>query len=95
MLDLNRLPLEGQGGLIEMLRTVTDPRKPRGVRHPVVTVLTIAVCPALAGARSFNALAEWAKDLTRDTLQRLGSKCWTPPPNPRTDVSCKGSTQSL
>jgi hypothetical protein len=28
MMDLNRLPLEGEGGLIEMLRTVVDPRKP-------------------------------------------------------------------
>jgi hypothetical protein len=82
MIDLNRLPLEGEGGLIEMLRTVVDPRKPRGVRHPVVTVVAIAVCAALAGARGFNAVAEWAQDLTRDTLRRLGSKRWTPPSEP-------------
>ena len=82
MLDVNRLPLEGEGGLIEMLRTVVDPRKPRGVRHPVVTVVAIAVCAALGGARGFNAVAEWAKDLSRDTLRRLGSKRWTPPSEP-------------
>jgi hypothetical protein len=82
MIDVNRLPLEGEGGLIEMLRTVVDPRKPRGVRHPVVTVVAIAVCAALSGARGFNAIAEWAKDLPRDTLRRLGSKRWTPPSEP-------------
>ena len=82
MLDVNRLPLEGEGGLIEMLRTVVDPRKPRGVRHPVVTIVAIAVCAALSGARGFTAIAEWAKDLSRDTLRRLGSRRWTPPSEP-------------
>lgn len=82
MLDINRLPLEGEGGLIEMLRTLVDPRKARGIRHPLVTVVAIAVCAALSGARSFNAVAEWAKDLTRETLRRLGSQRWTPPSEP-------------
>jgi len=82
MLDVNRLPLEGEGGLIEMLRTVVDPRKPQGVRHPVVTVVAIAVCAALSGARGFTAIAEWAKDLPRDTLRRLGSWRWTAPSEP-------------
>ena len=82
MIDVNRLPLEGEGGLIEMLRTVVDPRKPRGVRHPLVTVVAIAVCAALAGARGFSAVAEWAKDLSHDTLRRLGSERWTPPSEP-------------
>ena len=36
MIDVNRLPLEEKGGLIDLLKTITDPRKPRGVRHPVV-----------------------------------------------------------
>jgi GNAT superfamily N-acetyltransferase len=82
MLDVNRLPLEGEGGLIELLRTVVDPRKPQGVRHPVVTVVAIAVCAALSGARGFTAIAEWAKDLSRDTLRRLGSWRWTAPSEP-------------
>ena len=82
MLDVNRLPLEGEGGWIELLRPVVDPRKRRGVRHPVVTVVAIAVCAALSGARGFNAIAEWAKDLSRDTLRRLGSRRWTPPSEP-------------
>jgi Domain of unknown function (DUF4338)/DDE_Tnp_1-associated/Transposase DDE domain len=82
MVDVNRLPLEGNGGLIDLLRTVVDPRKPRGVRHPVVTVIAIAVCAALSGARSFNAIAEWAKELSRETLRRFGSQRWTAPSEP-------------
>jgi hypothetical protein len=82
MLDLNRLPLDGEGGVIEMLRTLVDPRKRRGVRHPLVTVVAISVCAALTGARSFKAIAEWAKDLSRDTLRRLGSQRWHPPSEP-------------
>lgn len=82
MLDVNRLPLEGKGGLMELLRTLLDPRKPRGVRHPLVTVVAISVGAALSGARSFRAIAEWGKDLSRDTLRRLGSKRWTAPSEP-------------
>jgi hypothetical protein len=82
MMDVNSLPLEGEGGLIDVLKAVVDPRKARGVRHPVVTVVAIAVCAALSGARSFTAIAEWAQGLSRDALKRLGSKRWSPPSEP-------------
>lgn len=82
MVDVNRLPLEGEGGLIDLLRMLDDPRHRRGVRHPLVTVVAIAVCAALSGARGFQAVAEWGKDLSRDALQRLGSKRWTAPSEP-------------
>src|SRR5690606_31801631 len=62
--------------------TLVDPRKPRGVRHPVVTVVAIAVCAALSGARSFCAIAEWAHGLSREALRQLGSKRRTPPSEP-------------
>ena len=82
MIDVNALPLEGEGGLIDLLKTIVDPRKPRGVRHPVVTVVAIAVCAALSGARSFGAIAEWAQGLSREGLRKLGSKRWKPPSEP-------------
>jgi hypothetical protein len=82
MIDVNRLPLEGERGLMDLLQTVVDPRKPRGVRHPVVTIVALAVCAALSGARSFCAIAEWAQSLGRDTLRQLGSKWKTPPSEP-------------
>lgn len=82
MIDANCLPLAGDGGLMDLLQTLVDPRKPRGVRHPVVTIVAIAVCAALSGARSFCAIAQWAQGLSREALQQLGSKRWRPPSEP-------------
>jgi hypothetical protein len=48
----------------------------------VVTIVAIAVCAALSGARSFLAIAEWAQGLSREALRQLGSKRWTPPSEP-------------
>jgi hypothetical protein len=74
VIDVNRLPIEGNDGLIDVLRTVVDPRKRRGIRHPLICILAIATCACLSGARSFEAIAEWAAELSRDALKRLGSK---------------------
>ena len=70
-LDVRRLPLDGQGGLLEVLRGLTDPRKPRGIRHSVVSIMAIAVCATLAGAQSLVAIAHWAQDQSPRTLRRL------------------------
>jgi hypothetical protein len=71
-IDPARLPLEGKGGLIDVLRTVTDFRKRRGIRHSIGSVVAFAVCATLSGMRSIGAIAEWAKDLPRDLQDRLG-----------------------
>ncbi len=52
------------------------------MRQPVVTVVGIAVCAALAGARSFCAIGEWAQGFPRAALERRGSKRRTPPSEP-------------
>jgi len=70
-LAVHRLPLEGQGGLIEVLRGLTDPRKPRGIRHSVVSIMAIAVCATRTGAQSLVAIAHWAQDQSPRTLRRL------------------------
>ena len=82
MLDANRLPLEGAGGLLDLLATVPDPRRRRGIRHPVRAVVALAVCAAVAGARSFTAIAEWARGLSPEALRRLGATRRTPPSEP-------------
>ncbi len=58
--------------LVAALAAVPDPRKARGVRHRLVTVLAAAVCAVLAGARSYVAIAEWAHDLPLGMRIRLG-----------------------
>jgi predicted transposase YbfD/YdcC len=65
-------PLAAAAGLAPVLSTLTDPRKPRGVRHGLVTLLSVAVCAVVAGARSFVAIAEWAADLPIDVAATLG-----------------------
>ena len=58
--------------LVAALAKVPDPRSRRGVRHRLVTVLALAVCAVLAGARSYVAIAEWAHDLPLGVRLRLG-----------------------
>jgi len=82
MLDINRLPIQKEDGLMQLLASIVDPRKPRGVRHPVPTILAISVCAALTGARSFCAIAEWAQGLSAEALKLLGAKRSKPPSEP-------------
>ena len=49
-------------GLLEALGRIEDPRKPKGVRHPLATVLALAVCAMLGGARSLYAIAQWGRE---------------------------------
>lgn len=79
VIDVNQLPIEGDDGLIDLLKTVVDPRKRRGVRHPLISILAISACACLSGARSFEAIAQWAQELSRDALKRLGCKRRRPP----------------
>jgi len=74
VIDVEKLPLHGQGGLFDILRGVPDSRKRRGVRHQIESLLATAICAVLAGARSFTAMGEWAADQARETLERLNSK---------------------
>lgn len=59
---------EARGGLLEVLESVPDPRKKRGVRHRFSAILFVSVCAVVSGARSFAAIAEWAADAVGDTV---------------------------
>jgi predicted transposase YbfD/YdcC len=71
--------------LLNELATITDPRKPRGRRHPLGAVLAVAVAAVLAGARSLAAIGEWAADAPGPVLAALGvrrdplRRVWRPP----------------
>lgn len=70
--------------LLAALGRVPDPRARRGVRHRLVTVLAVAVCAVLAGARSYVAVAEWAHDLPIGVRVRLGLSLRRRPPSEST-----------
>jgi len=59
-------------GLLQCLQKVTDPRKRRGVRHPITGVIAVALAATLAGAQSFLGIAEWATDAGAGELAALG-----------------------
>ena len=54
---------------------ITDPRKRRGIRHLFESVLALAVMAALSGMRSYESIAEWAKDCPKELLKRLRRAC--------------------
>ncbi len=58
--------------LLDCLARVPDPRHPRGVRHPLTSLLLAAVGAVLAGARSFTAIGEWVADAPPQVLAALG-----------------------
>jgi Domain of unknown function (DUF4338)/DDE_Tnp_1-associated len=72
--DVNTLPITGDGGLLAVLAGLTDPRKKRGIRHSVAVILTMVAAATLAGHRSFRAVADWVGDLPQDALERLGAR---------------------
>lgn len=74
LLDLNKVSLDGNGGLLSYLAQVPDPRKKRGIRHDNLSVLAIAACAILSGMTGFVAIAEWAGRLTQDLLKRLNCR---------------------
>jgi len=67
-LDVPKAP----AALLAAFKAVPDPRKPRGVRHALPGILTIAACAVIAGARSFVAIAEWAAAVAPAVLTKLG-----------------------
>src|SRR3954464_13063068 len=47
--------------LLQALSAVPDPREARGRRHGLLSLLLLAVGAVLAGARSYAAIAQWAR----------------------------------
>jgi predicted transposase YbfD/YdcC len=62
----------GRLSLLDHLARVPDPRKRRGVRHSLSSVLAAAIAAVLAGAQSFTAIAEWVADAPPSVLASLG-----------------------
>ena len=82
MLKVADLPVEGEGGLLDMLTEVVDPRMRRGVRHRVEVVLAFALCAMLAGARSLAAIAQWSSDQPAQVVRRLRAERFGAPSEP-------------
>jgi hypothetical protein len=72
--DVNTLDLAGAGGLLEVLRALSDPRSKRGIRHQIAAILTMVAAATISGARSFRSVADYVADLPPEALTRLGAR---------------------
>jgi hypothetical protein len=57
--------------LQDLLLTLPDTRAPKGIRHPYRSIIAIAMCAVLSGAKSYSELGEWAKALTQKQLKQF------------------------
>jgi hypothetical protein len=60
--------------LRECLTTITDPRHARGLRHPLLAVLSLTVLALMAGQSSLSAIGRWG-GLHPELLAALGLRC--------------------
>lgn len=60
--------------LLELLASVPDPRRPRGIRHGLPGILAVGLAAVVAGARSFAAIGQWVADADADLLAALGAR---------------------
>src|SRR6266498_4126843 len=70
--ELDDVGVSGPGGLLERLGVLSDHRSRHGRRHALAGVLAIAAAAVLGGARSYAAVAEFAREVPQQTLARLG-----------------------
>lgn len=66
-----RLSQADAHSLLERLARLPDPRFRRGRRHSQRSVLAVAVCAVVSGARGASAIAEWASRASPALLARL------------------------
>ena len=60
--------------LVKMFREVVDPRRARGVRHPLAAVLTVTVFAVLTGARTYRQIGDRVSDLPQPLLALAGAR---------------------
>lgn len=58
--------------LVEVLETIPDPRKAKGLRHPLTAVLSLTVVAILAGCKSLEAIAQFGRDRGTAFAHALG-----------------------
>ena len=58
--------------LLEVFADIPDVRSRRGIRHPLPSMLALACCAMLCGARSYSAIAEGGRNYGSRIAQALG-----------------------
>jgi hypothetical protein len=58
--------------LLEVLSQIPDPRDPRGIRHPLSAILSLAVLAMLTGVKSLTGIAQFGRDKGNALAHTLG-----------------------
>jgi DDE_Tnp_1-associated/Transposase DDE domain len=58
--------------LLDVLAQIPDPRDPRGIRHPLPAILSLAVLAMLTGVKSFAGIAQLGRDKGTALAHALG-----------------------
>lgn len=58
--------------LLDVLAQIPDPRKRRGVRHPLSAILSLTVLAMLTGGKSYQAIAQFGRDKGKSLAWALG-----------------------
>lgn len=67
------IPAARSQHLLDLLTQIPDPRKRRGRRHALASLLAVGIAAVIAGSRSFAAIGQWAADAGVDVLATLGA----------------------
>jgi len=59
-------------GLLSFLAEIPDPRSRHGRQHSLSAVLGLVCCAVMCGARSYDAIGQWAGDQDISFMHRLG-----------------------
>lgn len=65
------LSAEQMQSLPYFFRSIPDPRRSQGRRHPLTTVLAIAAGAVLCGMRGYRAMSDWAQSLGPKARERF------------------------
>lgn len=64
--------MEATPSLMELLKTIQDPRRPQGTRHPLAALLGLAVVAMLAGQFGYAGIVQYGKERGWPFLELLG-----------------------
>jgi DDE_Tnp_1-associated/Transposase DDE domain len=60
------------GSLLSFLAAVPEPRSRHGRQHSLSAILALVCCAIMCGAKSYTAIAQWARDQDIGLMHRLG-----------------------
>ena len=72
MLDVNRLPIDVEGGLLDLMREIPSVRQKRCATYAQSKILALSACALLSGARSYHGIIRYMNSLLPEQLNRLG-----------------------